>query len=166
MRFRHRVKLLWCVLLPISGACAAHGVTHTAPDESRPHISWEIRTGGPLGGDQLVCGSSQASPTCTLAASTAQAPALATVHLFFHAAAQPTSYLGFMRAPFIEGSGQYKGGEVSATVDPGSQPVATTVSGLVTSKPGAYALTISVDATQEREATPQRIAQEIPVTVK
>jgi hypothetical protein len=166
MRCRHFNKLLWYALLPITGACAAHGVTHTAPDESRPHISWEIRTGSTTGDDDLVCASSQPSPVCVLAASTKETSALATVHLFLHAAAQPTIYKGGMRVPFISGSGQNNGTEVSADVAPGSQPVGTTVSGLVTSKPGRYALTISLDATQPGTSTPLRVAQEIPVTVK
>jgi hypothetical protein len=152
--------------VPISGACAAHGVTHTASDESRPHISWEIRTGGTTGDDDLVCASSQPSPACVLAASTKDTPVLTTVQLFLHAAAQPTTYKGVMRVPFIAGSGQKAGGEVNDSVPPGSQPVGMTVSGLVTSKPGRYALTISLDATQAGTATPQRIAQETPVTVK
>ena len=71
-----------------------------------------------------------------------------------------------MRVPFISGSSEKTGGEVSADVAPGSQPVGTTVSGLVTSKPGRYALRISLDAKQTGLATPQRIAQELPVTVK
>ena len=166
MRFSNHLRLLSCVLLPVSGACAAHGVTHTAPDESRPHISWEIRTGGTNGDDDLVCASSLPSPICVLVASTEQTRALATVHLFLHAAAQPTIYTGFMRVPFMSGSSEKTGGEVSADVAPRSQPVGTTVSGLVTSKPGRYALTISLDAKQTGLATPQRIAQEIPVTVK
>ena len=165
MRPANHFRLLWCVLVPVSGACAAHGVTHTAPDESQPHVSWEIRTGGTTGDDDLVCASSEPSPTCVLTASTKETPTLTTVHLFLHAAAQPTTYKGVMRVPFIVGSDQKAGAAVSASVDPGSKPEGTTVSGLVTSKLGRYALTISLDATQPGTGKPQRIAQEIPVTV-
>lgn len=91
---------------------------------------------------------------------------MTTVHLYLHAASQPTSYLGFMRLPFIEGSEQRKGGEVNASVAPGSRPVGATVSGGVTSKPGSYTFIIALDATQPKMATPQRIAQEVVVTVK
>jgi hypothetical protein len=88
---------------------------------------------------------------------------MTTLHLYLHAASQPTSYLGFMRLPFIEGSEQRKGGEVNAGVAPGSQPVGATVSGSVTSKPGSYTFSIALDATQPKMATPQRIAQEVVV---
>ena len=89
-----------------------------------------------------------------------------TVHLYLHAAAQPTNYLGFMRLPFMEGSEHRQSGEISATVSSGNQPVAATVSGSVTSTPGSYTFRISVDATQPGRTTPQRIAQEVPVTVR
>jgi hypothetical protein len=166
MRSRLRPGLLWCLVLPMSGACAGHGAAHVAPDESRPHITWEIRTGGDLGDDDLICGSSQPSRGCILTASTEQRRKTTTVHLYLHAASQPTSYLGFMRLPFIEGSEQRKGGEVNASVAPGSRPVGATVSGGVTSKAGSYTFSIALDATQPTMATPQRIAQEVVVTVK
>ena len=160
-----RPPALCLLVLPLVG-CASHGVAHVAPDESRPHISWEIRTGGGDGDADFVCGSSQPSKPCVLSASTEQSRALVTVHLFVHAAEQPTSYLGFMRAPFLEGEVDRKLAEVSTTVTPGSRPVGTTVSGRVTSKPGAYSLTISVDATQPSAPSPMRISHEVPVVVK
>lgn len=167
MRSRpERWPLCW-LLLSFSGACGAgHRVAHVAPNESRPHFTWEIRTGGDIGDTDLVCGSAQPAPNCVLTASTEQRRTLTTVHLYLHAAAQPTSYLGFMRVPFVEGSEQREAREVSATVSPGSQAVGATVSGNVTSKPGSYTFSISLDATRSGVPTPQRIAQQIPVTVK
>ena len=153
------------MLLPLVG-CATHGVAHVAPDESRPHISWEIRTGGVYGDADFVCGSSEPQKPCVLPASTEKDRALAVVHLFVHAAEQPTSYVGFMRAPFFEGELDQKLGEVSATVPPGSRPIGTTVVGRVTSKPGNYTVTISADAMQPNAPTPVRIAQELPLVVK
>lgn len=166
MRFRPQTLLFWCLFWPLALGCAAgHGEVHVAPDESQPHISWEIRSGGQGGDGALVCGSSQPAQTCLLAASTPKSSTLATLHLLVHPAAQETSYVGFMRVPFFDGADQNIG-KVNATVPPGSQPVGATVIGRVTSKPGSYALAISVDATQPGMATPLRIAQEVPVTVK
>ena len=136
------------VLLVVCAACAArHGADHVAPDESRPHISWEIRVGGDVGDGDFVCASAKSPQPCVMPASTDETPSLATVHLLVHAAAQPTSYLGFMRAPFFGGEPERKLGEVNATVQPGDEPIGKTVVGRVTSTPGTYTLTISVDAT-------------------
>jgi hypothetical protein len=153
------------MLLPLLG-CAGHGPAHVAPDESRPHITWEIRAGGDEGDAELICGSSQPGKPCVLQASTEKTPSLATVRLFVHAAAQPTSYLGFMRAPFFGTDAGRKLGEVNTTVKPGSRPVSTNVIGRVTSQPGTYTLTISVDATQPGAPNPVHFSEEVPVVVK
>lgn len=112
------------LLIPfcIVTGCGGHRVAHVAPDESRPHVTWEIRTGGDVGEDDFVCGSSLPAAACVLAASTADRRSLVTVHLYLHAAKVPTSYLGVMQVPFMEGSERLTDKEVSATVPPGSQP--------------------------------------------
>jgi hypothetical protein len=38
-----------CLVSLIAEGCAGHGAVNVAPDESKPHISWEIRTGGETG---------------------------------------------------------------------------------------------------------------------
>ena len=154
------------LLIPfcIAAACGGHRVAHVAPDESRPHITWEIRTGGDIGDDDFVCGSSQLSRECVLAASTADHRSLVTVHLYLHAAKEPTSYLGVMQVPFMEGSVTDK--EVSATVPPGSQPVGSTLSGRVTSKAGSYSFRILLDAAQANSPSSQRIEEQANVSVR
>jgi len=155
---------VWFILLSLCAACASHGSVHNSPDESRPHISWEIRSGA--GGDaDFVCRSSQPGKACAIPASTDKTARLATLRLFAHSAAQPTSYLGFMRAPFLGGEVDRKLGEINATVAPGSRPVGTTVVDRVTSKPGKYLLSISIDATQPNAPNSVRISQEVPVVV-
>jgi hypothetical protein len=93
MSAMHRRVIMACLPLLLCARCATHGVAHVAPDESRPHISWEIRSGSNEGDEDFMCGSAQPGP-CMLTASTEKNRTLATVHLFVHPAAQPTSYLG------------------------------------------------------------------------
>lgn len=155
-----------CLSTLLSAGCAPHGALHVAPDESKPHISWELRSGADEGDEEFVCGSAQPGKPCVLAASPGKRRTLAVVHLLVHAAAQPTSYLGFMRAPFLGDDTDRKLGEVSATIEPGRQPVGATVIGRVTSKPGAYTLTISVDAMQPGATNPVHIGEQVSVAVK
>ena len=156
------------LLIPfcIAAACGGHRVAHVAPDESRPHITWEIRSGGDRGDEELVCGSLQPSQECVLVASTADRRSLVTVHLYMHAAKEPTNYLGVMQVPFMEGSERLKDKEVSATVPLGSQPVGSTLNGLVTSKAGRYSFRILLDAIQTNSSTSQRIEAQANVLVK
>jgi len=57
------------LLISILSGCG-HRVVHVAPDESRPHITWEIRSGGDVGDAELVCGSVRLGEACVLSAST------------------------------------------------------------------------------------------------
>ena len=156
------------LLIPfcVATACGGHRVAHVAPDESRPHITWEIRTGGDIGDDDFVCGSSQPQRECVLVASTADRRSLVTVHLYLHAAKEPTSYLGVMQVPFMEGSERVTNREVSATVPPGSQPVGSTLSGRVTSKRGSYSFRVLLDAMQANSSSSQRIEEQANVHVR
>ena len=63
------------LLLPLlfSAACGGNAPVHTTPDQSRPHITWEIRTGGEFGDDEFVCGSAKPAARCTLTANTNEA---------------------------------------------------------------------------------------------
>lgn len=150
----------------MAAACGGHRVAHVAPDESRPHITWEIRAGDGPGDEESVCGSSQPTRDCVLALSTAERRSLATVHLYLHAASETTRYVGVMQVPFMDGLARLTDREVNATVPAGSQPVGSTLSGRVTSKAGSYTFRIVLDATQPPSAASQRIEEQVSVQVK
>jgi hypothetical protein len=153
-------------LLILCAACGGPpGTIHVAPDESRPHITWEIRTGGEFGDGQFVCGSAKPAAACTLAASTDQRRSLVILHLFLHAAARQTNYVGAWRAPFLQGWTAKDYRDVSGTVSPGGEPYDVSVSCNVTDVPGKYAFSVLLDGAQEGVPDSNRIAVEIPVTV-
>ena len=155
-----RLSRYLLLVLLLCSACAGRGVVHTAPDESQPHISWEIRTGGESGEERLVCGSAQQSTACTL-----QPRATVLLRLYLHAAARQTNYLGAWRAPFLQGWTERNYREVSGTVQPGADPFRVTVNGIVTDKPGRYGFNVLLDGAQEGIPAGHRVALDIPVTV-
>jgi hypothetical protein len=144
-----------------AGACAGNRVPHVAPDESRPHVTWEIRTRDG-GATRFVCGSIEPSRPCVVEASASRQGTGMTVQLHLHAASSQTSYLGVMETPFVDG---VKAREISLTVPRGSQPVSSLLSGRVVDTPGTYTLNIGLDATQTGVESPFRIAEKIPVVV-
>jgi len=155
-----------CLLVAIpvlAAACAARRVPHVAPDESQPHVTWEVRTGGYAGDSRFVCGSSDPAKPCVLTASAGQRGSAVTVRLFLHAANSQTNYLGVMRTPFVEGAVSVR--EISLTVPRGSRPVSSFLSGKLTDKPGTYSLNIALDATQASSGSPIRIAEQHAVLV-
>lgn len=152
-------------VLIVGAGCAAHSVKHTAPDESKPHVTWDIRAGGEHGDERLVCDNTTPAASCVLPASTTANPTRATAGLYLHSGARQVTYLGMMRVSFMQGSTVLRDREVSARLEPGVRPLAVTVNGLVTTEPGQYEFSIGLDALEEGATTPQRIAQTVPVTV-
>ena len=110
-----------------SVACSRHKIVHHAPDESQPHATWELRTGGEGGNDRLVCDSSQPQPTCALPAGSAAGAErasrpLSTFHLHLHPAAQVATYEGTLSIPVFEGATEKSSRAASVTIQPGSPP--------------------------------------------
>ena len=143
-------------------ACASRGVPHSAAEDSKPRISWDIRSDR---GNTIVCGSERPAVSCVLTRGTDQRRSSVAVHVLLHSVAIETRYLGVVRAPFMEGSSVRSVGEINVTVPPHSRPVSATTSSGVTRQAGEYTLSIALDAIQEGQP-PVRIVQEIPVLVK
>lgn len=145
-----------------ASGCTSQAPVHTAPDESQPHITWEIQQG--TGADEaFVCGSRKPGVRCVLSARTEQQRTRAIVQVQFHAAKADTKYLGLIEAPFVGGGTNPNLSEVSMDVRAGSNPVNRTIVGAAQS--GDYALTITLDAIQGGQFV-SRLAERIPVTVK
>jgi hypothetical protein len=154
-------------LLVLSAACGGRPATiHFAPDESRPHITWEIRTGGEFGDAQFVCGSSQPGAACRLTASRPEQPTVVMLHLYLHAAAGQTNYSGSWRAPFLQGWTPRDYRDVRGTVSAGGEPYDVTVSGNATEVPGTHSFSVLLDGAQEGVPDGTRITLDTPVTVR
>lgn len=151
-------------LFVFCAGCAGHGTAHVAPNESLPHITWEIRSGGDSGDAEFVCGSDKQAARCVLPASTPENQTMVTVHVYLHGVGQTTTYAGKVDAPFVQGF--EKLGEVNTEVPAGSKPMGVTIAGArVTSKPGAYRLAVRLTAAQGKSEG-LKIAEEVPVVVK
>lgn len=156
----HVARTAAAIGFSFSAGCGMHAVEHSAPNESLPHYSWEIRSGRLSADDNLVCEGGQATPSCVLEAGTP-----VTVHLAFHSVKEHVTYNGQMTIPFVEGVGGGGVRQVSADVRPGTPPINTSVTGEVLRKPGTYAFVISVTAQQGgRPGTP--ISSDVKVTVR
>ena len=158
-----RVALVAALL---SAACGSRGTVHTAPDESRPHITWEISVGGEFGEGTVVCGSTKPGVPCVLPASTSSRTTLSALRLYLHAAQRQTNYVGAWRAPFLQGwrTSDYR--DVSGTVQSGADPFVVNVNGIVTTKPGAYTFSVLLDGAQEGVPLGNRIVLDVPVQVR
>ena len=155
------------VMALLVGAIACSGHTaplHVEPDESGPHISWEIRA-GQEGEGQFVCSSVRLADACLIPLSTDQRRTPVTVHVQLHATKVETRYQGNVRPTFFVGAADPHVGQVDVTVSPGSAPFNTSLTDVAIRTPGTYALTIALDAVQGGR-TASRITANVPVTVK
>ena len=154
------------VLAVLGAACGSRPTVHTAPDESRPHITWEISVGGEFGDANVVCGSAKPGALCMLPASAPSRRTLSTLRLHLHAAERQTNYIGAWRAPFLQGWTPKDYRDVSGTVKPGEEPFSVNVSGLVTNTPGKYTFSVLLDGAQEGVPFGNRIVLDVPVEVR
>ena len=145
----------------LANGCGGTGVIHTAPDESQPHISWEIRTAAPDGDDRAVCRSSDAAPACTLPGG-----AMVMLRVLFHPAERQTNYLGAWRAPFLQGWTEKDYRDVTGTHYNREKPrIASPSMGSSPPKPGRYGFNVLLDAAQEGIPAGHRIVVDVPVLV-
>lgn len=158
-----RLTPILLVVLFVQG-CGGHRVVHTAPDESQPHITWEIRTGGEEGEERLACEAGQPQPQCELSASSTDRREMTTIHVYMHAASQVAIYEGSLRISFLGTSAESER-LISTTVNPGDPASSLTVFGVTTNKPGTYAMSVSLKVTHGGKDAGQ-LSRDIKVIVR
>lgn len=91
---------------------------------------------------------------------------MVTVHLYLHPSTVQTKYVGAMQLGFLNGSAEPHETRVNSTVKRGSSPVGVSVTGVLTSKPGTYPMTIALTAETSSTQRPVDIREMLSVTVK
>ena len=98
-------------------------------------------------------------------ASGRDSPVFAHVHVYYHPAAQPTKYTGSIRIGFLAGSDPHEF-RPDLTVNPGEPVGNQSVVGIVSDKPGVYAMAIDVIATSTPTGSKQPIQDQVRVVLK
>ena len=159
-------RLVALMLACAGGSACAERIPEPNVVPTLPHVSWAIASEGPDERERMVCQSDPRSD-CVIAASSKERRMLAVVHLYLHPAAAEAKYVGTMQVGFLNGSpGDRHEAKVDATVKPKDPPANVTLTGVVTEKPGVYAMTISLAAMSPSTNRKQSISEKIQVTVK
>ena len=148
----------------LSAGCAKGIQTPTADATSgnAPRISWVFMHGDRGNPDRDYMCQSDARDECVVPASRDNAPVFSDVHVYYHAAAAETNYSGTIRIGFFRSGATTN---AQSTVRQRQKAGTQSVTGIVTSMPGRYQVTIDVTATAKDGIT-QPIRLEVPVTVK
>jgi hypothetical protein len=103
---------------------------------------------------------------CVLPASKPDAQVFADIHFYFHGAGAETKYEGTINIGYLQGAPDSHTSRTSITVEKSGSITNSSTTGIVTSTPGTYAVTISQTATVTDTGKAQAIRVSIPVVVK
>jgi hypothetical protein len=132
----------------------------TGGSPGTPHVGWVIMVGDRENADREFVCQSDPRTDCVVPASQPDNPTVTNVHFYFHSGSTDTKYTGNIQIGFLESPHEIK---LNLTVKGGDRAGNSSVVGIVSPKPGRYAMTVAVDA--ENGGTRQ-IRESVPVIVK
>jgi hypothetical protein len=167
---RINMRSTWFVpiiaVLVASLACAKRVPRPADVPPGTPLISWIIMHGDADNPDREFACQSTPRSECALPASTQAEQVFSHVYLYYHGAGAETSYAGSVQIGFFRGAAASGGGsKTNITVKKDESLTNQSTTGIVTSTPGSYALTIAFDATTST-GTKQAIRDEVRVAVQ
>lgn len=131
-----------------------------------PHVTWVLMYGDRDNSDQEFACQSDPRTECALPASRPDAQVFADIHFYYHGAGAETRYEGTKSIGYLQGSPDSHASQTNITVKKDESITNESVSGIVTSSPGSYTVTLNLKATRLDTAQTQPIRETIPVTVK
>jgi hypothetical protein len=161
-----RVMTTVAVIVALAG-CARRAPVRAGVPDGTPYVSWIIMHGDRENADAEFSCQSTEPAECVVPASRADAQVFSDVHVYYHGVGSETTYVGSYQVGFFQ----------SATAGP--QDIATritvrgnrkitneSVMGIVTSKPGTYALRFSLDASMPGSTVTHPVREDVRVTVQ
>ena len=139
------------------------GPSNAAP--GMPHVSWVIMSGDRDNADREFVCQSDPRTDCVMPASRPDEQAFADVHVYYHGAGAETKYQGTVAIGFLEGAAAASAAQTNIVVKKNESIANQSVTGIVTAKPGTYAVTFTMTATVAGTGATQPIQQSLPVIV-
>ena len=140
-------------------SCEKRVPVPTGGSPGTPHVGWVIMVGDRENADREFVCQSDPRTECVVPASQPDNQTFTNVHFYFHSGTTDTKYTGNIQIGFLTSPHEVK---LNTTVKGGDTAGNSSVSGIVSSKPGGYQMTVAVDA--ENGGTRQ-IRDSVPVTV-
>jgi hypothetical protein len=154
------------LVVALTSACARPVPEPVGVPPGIPHVSWVLMYGDRDNADrEFACQSDQ--PTeCVLPASKPDAQVFADIHFYFHGAGAETRYEGSINIGYLQGAPDSHTSRTSITVQKNGSITNSSTTGIVTSTPATYAVTISQTATVKDTGKTQAIQESIAVVVQ
>jgi len=147
-------------------ACAKRVPEPTGVAPGIPHISWVLMYGDRDTPDQEFACQSDPRTECVLPASKPDAQVFSDIHFYFHGAGAETRYEGTINKGYLQGTPESHTSQTNITVQKNESITNSSTTGIATSTPGTYAVTIALTATVKETGKTQSIRESITVVVK
>ena len=131
-----------------------------------PYVSWVLMYGDRDNADREFACQSGTPTECVLPASKPDAQVFSDIHFYYHGAGAETRYEGTINIGYLQGAPDSHTSRTNITVQKNGSITNSSTTGIVTSTPGTYAVTISLTATIKDTGKTQAINESIPVVVK
>ena len=164
MPFRWLAMLALVAIL--GSACAKRVPEPIGVAPGTPHISWVLMYGDRDTADREFACQSDPRSECVLPASKPDAQVFSDIHFYFHGAGAETRYEGTINKGYLQGTPESHISQTNITVQKNESITNSSTTGIVTSTPGTYSVTIALTATVMDTGKTQSIRESITVVVK
>ena len=162
---RREAVLAMTIAAVLTAACGKRVPEPPNVAPGTPHVSWVIMSGDRDNADREFVCQSDPRTDCVMPVSRPDEQAFADVHVYYHGAGAETKYHGTVAIGFLEGSAAASVAPTSLVVKKDEAFANQSVTGIVTSKPGTYAVTFKLTATVTGTGNTHPIEQSLPVVV-
>ena len=154
------------VAVALTSRCARSVPEPASVPPGIPHVSWVLMYGDRDNADREFACQSDTPAECVLPASKPDAQVFADIHFYYHGAGGETRYEGTINIGYLQGAPDSHTSRTTITVQKNGSITNSSTTGIVTSTPGSYAVTISQTATVKGTGKTQAVQESIPVIVK
>jgi len=147
-------------------ACAKRVPEPSGVALGTPHISWVLMYGDRDTADREFSCQSEPRTECVLPLSKPGEQVYSDIHFYYHGVGGETRYEGTKNLSYLQGSPETHISRINITETKNESITNGSVTGIVTSTPGTYAVTLSVTATVTGTGKKYPIQESIQVVVK
>lgn len=163
---RKHALLVGSIVAGLTATCAKRVPEPVGLAPGTPHVTWVFMHGDADNPDrEFVCQSGPPSE-CVVPVSRPDAQVFADVHFYYHGAGAETKYVGTKNIGFFQGAAESHTSPTNITVQKNESITNQSITGIVTSTPGTYAVAISLEATITDTGKSTPIRESIPVIVR
>ncbi len=150
----------------LGSACAKRVPEPSGVAPGTPHISWVLMYGDRDTADREFSCQSEPRSECVLPASKPGEQVYSDIHFYYHGAGNETKYEGTKNLSYLQGASESHVSRINITVKKNESITNESVTGIVTSTPGAYTVPLSLTATITDTGKKYPIQESLQVIVK